>query len=241
MFKILSERGLLWPGVMTLIGLAILFGLGVWQLERKTWKEGLIAAIEARTKAEPVKLDTAIDRLGAGGDVEYMRATARGTFLNDKERFFYAPDQTLGPGYHVYAPLELAGDKRLLFVPEALKAPEARKEGQLTGEVEVTGLLRMPAAKGFFTPDNDAGSNLWYWRDLNGLMASAFGDSGPAAVPLFLEAEAPAPGGWPKGGATLVELPNRHLEYAITWFGLAFALAAVFAAYAVPRLGRANP
>jgi surfeit locus 1 family protein len=99
----------------------------------------------------------------------------------------------------------------------------------------------MPAAKGFFTPDNDAGSNVWYWRDLNGLMASAFGDSGPAAVPLFLEAEAPAPGGWPKGGATLVELPNRHLEYAITWFGLAFALAAVFAAYAVPRLGRANP
>jgi surfeit locus 1 family protein len=246
MFAMLSEKRLLWPGVMTLAGLAILFGLGTWQLERKAWKEGLIAAIEARTKAEPVNLADAAGRLGASGDVEYTRVKARGRFLNDKERYFYAPDAELGPGYHVYTPLEIAGDGAVLFVnrgfvPEALKDPATRKAGQPDGETDVTGLLRMPGPKGFFTPDNEPAHNLWYWRDLDGLLRSAFGDGGRAALPFFLEAEAPAPGGWPKGGATLIELPNRHLEYAITWFGLAFALAAVFAAYALPRLTQPNP
>ncbi len=81
--------------------------------------------------------------------------------------------------------------------------------------------------------------NLWYWRDLDGLFQAAFGAGDRVSrAPFFVDAEAPAPGGWPKGGATRLELPNRHLEYAITWFGLAAALAAVFAAYAVPRLRR---
>ena len=246
MLTMLKETRLLWPGVMTLVGLAVLIGLGTWQLERRTWKEGLISAIEARTKAEPVGLAEALARLGASGDVEYTRVKARGKFLHDKEQYFYAPDAELGPGYHVYTPFELAGETSVVFinrgfVPETLKDPAKRMPGQIDGETEVTGLLRMPGTKGTFTPDNEPQHNLWYWRDLDGLIRAAFGDSRPAAVPFFLEAEAPAPGGWPKGGATLVELPNRHLEYAITWFGLAAALIAVFAAYAVPRLGRANP
>jgi len=246
MLSMLSEKRLLWPGAMTLVGLAILVGLGAWQLERKSWKEGLIAAIEARTKAEAVSLADAIGRLGAGEDVEYMRVTARGRFLHDKERYFYAPDAELGPGFHVYTPLEVAGSGSVLFVnrgfvPEAVKDGAARKAGQLDGETDVTGLVRMPGPKGFFTPENEPQHNLWYWRDIDGLMRSAFGEGKRTAVPLVLEAEAPAPGGWPRGGATIVELPNRHLEYAITWFGLAFALVAVFAAYAAPRLSRAKP
>ena len=60
----------------------------------------------------------------------------------------------------------------------------------------------------------------------------------PEAVPVFVDAEArPAnPGGWPRGGTTVLKLPNRHLEYAVTWFGLAATLIGVFGAFAVARL-----
>jgi surfeit locus 1 family protein len=240
MLATLRGRRLIWPTVMTGLGVAALVSLGNWQLDRKAWKEDIIARIGARTTAPPVGLAEANDRVRAGGDAEYLRVVARGRFLNDKERYFYAPDPELGPGYHVYTPFEVAGEGAVLFVnrgfvPEALKAPEARKAGQLGGEVEVTGLVRMPGKKGFFTPDNDPKSNLWFWRDFAGLLRSVFADAERATIPLFLEAEAAAPGGWPKGGATRLEIPNRHLEYALTWFGLAAALLAVFAAYAASR------
>jgi surfeit locus 1 family protein len=92
------------------------------------------------------------------------------------------------------------------------------------------------SSKGVFTPDNEPQANLWYWRDFSGLFASAFSGGDRGFIPVFLDASSAAPGGWPRGGATLLELPNRHLEYAITWFGLAAALLAVFGAYVATRL-----
>ena len=57
-------------------------------------------------------------------------------------------------------------------------------------------------------------------------------------VPFFVDADAePAnPGGFPRGGATRLVLPNRHLEYALTWYGLALTLIGVFTAFARGRL-----
>ncbi len=238
----LREARLLWPLVMTAAAMAILLSLGKWQLDRRVWKEGLIAAIEARTKEEPVDLLSAYSATYQSDlGFEYMRVKVRGRFHHDKERYLYAPDPELGPGYHVYTPFEVEEGGGILFVnrgyvPEALKSADRRPQGQLDGEVEVTGLLRAPGLQGFFTPDNDPKRNLWYWRDYYGLLASAFGDTSQPHIAAFLDAEGPAPGGWPKGSATIVELPNRHLEYALTWFGLAGALAVVFAVYAVSRL-----
>ncbi len=238
----LRDARLLLPLVMTAAGMIVLISLGKWQLDRKAWKEELIAAIEFRTKAEPVDLLSAYSA-SYQSDIgfEYMRVKVRGRFHHDKERYFYAPDPELGPGVHVYTPFEIEGGEGILFVnrgyvPEELRAPDRRPESQLDGEVEITGLLRGPGQQGFFTPDNDTKGNLWYWRDFYGLFASAFGDGRRPSIPVFLDAEGAAPGGWPKGSATIVELPNRHFEYALTWFGLAGALAAVFAVYAASRL-----
>jgi surfeit locus 1 family protein len=240
-------RGLIVPVIMTLVALPILFGLGFWQLERLAWKESLLAVIAERTKAEPSDLLGAYSATHESDlGFEYYRVKVRGRFLHDKERYFYAPDQKLGPGYHVYTPFEIANGAGVLFVnrgyvTEAKKDPASRREGQVIGEVEVVGLLRSPGVKANFTPENDAKGNLWYWRDFAGMLESAFGSEPPAAIPVFVDAEAAAPGGWPKGGATLVEFPNRHLEYALTWFGLAGALLAVFAAFVWTRLRAAPP
>jgi surfeit locus 1 family protein len=145
-------------------------------------------------------------------------------------------------GWHIYTPLETKGGKILFvnrgFVPEALKEPSSRAAGQIEGEVSVGGLIRKPGIRGSFEPDADQARNIWYWRDLAGMTASLPATDQARVLPFFVDAiaEPENPGGWPKGGVTRLEIPNRHLEYALTWFGLAVTLIAVFAAFAWTRL-----
>ncbi|MFM9847795.1 MAG: SURF1 family protein [Hyphomicrobiaceae bacterium] len=243
----LGRARLVWPTVATLAALAILLSLGTWQMQRKVWKEGLIDAIAQRVTAEPVPLDTAARRWSGDEDLEYLRVTARGRFRHDKERLFYAPGKD-GPGFHVFTPLETSVGRYLFvnrgFVPERLADPASRVAGQHPGEVEITGLLRRPADQGWFTPANEPVRNLWFWRDLDGMAASALGRDAGKALPFFLDAQprdpAPSPATWPRPGVTRLDLPNRHLEYALTWYGLAGALIAVYLAFARGRLRRST-
>jgi surfeit locus 1 family protein len=235
----LRAAGLVWPIVLALPALALLIGLGTWQMQRKAWKEDLIAQITARIHQPPVPLAELEKR--TTDNLEYARARVRGTFRHDGEQLLWEPDPRQGPGYHVYAPLRLDDGRFILvnrgYVTEAKKAPSSRPEGQLKGEVEVTGLLREPAARAMFSPDHDAGTGVWYWRDFNGMAKAALGPDAGKAVRFTLDAEAtPAnPGGWPQGGVTRLTLPNRHLEYALTWYGLALTLVGVLIAFIFGR------
>jgi surfeit locus 1 family protein len=238
MLSTLREKRLLWPGVATLVGVAILIALGNWQMRRLAWKEGLIAAIAERTHAEPISLAEAERR---GDDVEYLRVKARGKLLNGKELHFYAFDEKDGIGWHILTPLQLADGAVVFvnrgFVPDELKDAAKRQEGQAASEVEIIGLARKPETAGAFTPANDAAKNVWYWRDLPDMGAAALGSDSGRLVPFVIDAELEPrnPGGWPRGGVTQLELPNRHVEYALTWYGLAAALIGVFAAFAAAR------
>jgi surfeit locus 1 family protein len=142
----------------------------------------------------------------------------------------------------VYTPLQVAPARFVWInrgsVPDARKDPATRREGQVAGEIEVTGLVRLPPARGMFTPANDAAHNLWFWPDVAAMHASAFGGTGAEAYGFVVDADArPAPpSGLPAGGVTRLDLPNRHLEYAITWYGLALTLVGVYAAFAAGRL-----
>jgi surfeit locus 1 family protein len=259
----LQQARLLWPTLAALAGLAVLIGLGTWQLQRLRWKEGLIAKIAARVHADPIVLfpspvkskDRVLGEIVVRLDAEqfrdqyeYKHVLVRGQFHHDKERYLYAPSPEQGLGWHVYTPLELeAGGVVWInrgWVPDAKKAPEARPEGQVAGPTEVRGLVRFPAGKRLFTPENDVRHNLWYWPDVDAMTASAFpaGVQTAGSVPLVIEADArPAPpGGLPRGGVTRLELPNRHLEYALTWYGLGATLVGVYLAFAISRLRAAS-
>jgi surfeit locus 1 family protein len=241
MLRKLRQARLLLPTLLALAGLAVLVSLGTWQLERKAWKEALIAKIAARVGAAPVPIGATMQTLPPGEDFAYLHVAAKGRFLHDKERYLYAPSPQ-GLAWHVYAPLEL-GPGLIVWVnrglvPDASKAPATRAAGQVDGLTEVRGVVRLMPMPTLFTPRNDVAGNLWYWPDLNAMTASAFPDGSVKAMGLFVEADAePAPpGGLPRGGVTRIALPNRHLEYALTWYGLATTLIGVYLAFAISRL-----
>ncbi|WP_244483807.1 SURF1 family protein [Rhizobium sp. Root482] len=218
--------------VVFLVALAVLLALGTWQVQRLHWKESLLASISERRTAPPAELAAVEAMAGAGEDVDYRSLRVTGTFLNDKERHFFATYQGR-TGYYVYTPLQLADGRFLLvnrgFVPFERKEPEMRKQGQLTGEQVVTGLARAKLAEkpSWVVPDNDVAKNIFYWKDLD-VMAQSAGLDPDQLVPFFMDADAtPNPGGLPIGGVTQFDLPNNHLQYAVTWYGLAAALVGV--------------
>jgi surfeit locus 1 family protein len=212
------------------------------------WKQGLIAQIGARAHAPPVSLSQALQRWCDSGDIEYLRVGLTGRFLHARERHVFAIDERLGPGSYIYTPLETAEGQLVLinrgFVPTPLKDASARSAGQVEGQVTLTGLARRPTARGAFTPASEPARNLFYWPDYAAMLASVPEASRGEllAVPFFIEADAePAnPGGFPRGGVTRLTLPDRHLEYALTWYGLALTLIGVFSAFAGTRLRSAH-
>jgi surfeit locus 1 family protein len=217
---------------LMLAAFALLIGLGVWQLKRLAWKEALIAEIETRTKAPPITLADAVAIAREGRDPSYYRVKVEGAFDHTKELYLYAVSEGR-VGWHVITPLKTgASDVVLLdrgFVPDALKSPASRPQGELAGAVAVTGIVRIPEMQGSFTPDNEVEANRWFWRDLQAMARSI----GAAEVaPFYLEAEkSDVPGGWPEGGQTRLDIPNNHLQYAITWFLLAAALLVIYGVY----------
>jgi surfeit locus 1 family protein len=219
-------------GVAFLAALAILLSLGTWQVERLQWKEKLLADIAERRVAPPVTLGEIEAMAARGEDIEYRPVTVTGVFANNRERHFFATwrGQT---GYYVYTPLQLPDGRFLFvnrgFVPYEAKEPEMRKQGQLTGEQTVTGLARARLAEkpSSIVPENDLAKNIFYWKDLDAMAAST-GIAADRLVPFFIDAgDAPNPKGLPIGAVTQFDLPNNHLQYALTWYGLAAALVGV--------------
>lgn len=236
---------LILTAILVAAAFAILIGLGTWQVERLHWKEGLLADIAARRAAEPVALSE-IEREAEkpGGNIEYRRVTLSGTFDHKGERHFFATFEGR-TGFYVYTPLTLA-DGRILFVnrgfvPYEMKEPGTRRAGEVEAVQNITGYARqkLAAKPSSLVPDNDLSKNIFYWKDLAAMTASDGLD--PAKVlPFFVDADEAVknPGGWPKGGVTQFDLPNSHLQYALTWYGLAASLLAVVIASVLRRRRR---
>ena len=238
--------GVIAATVFTLIGLAILIGLGAWQLERKTWKENLIATMTERLDAAPRDLPPRANWSGLIQDRdEYRRVRFSAEFLTGEEALVYASGSAVrpdvkGPGYFVFAPARLADGSIVVvdrgFVPPDRKDASARAQGTPHGSVDIVGVMRWPEQRGLFTPADDLKTNVWYLRDPAAMaQAKKWGE----IAPYYIDQEAPVPaGGWPKPGKLVVHLPNNHLQYAITWFGLALGLAGVYAVWLAGRLRR---
>lgn len=227
-------QGLIVTTLATLIGLALLIGLGVWQLHRKVWKENLIASMTARLDQTPQPLPTPPQWDGLRQDAdEFRRVAFSATFMPGEQALVYAPGSALrtdikGPGYFVFAPAKLA-DGHVIVVDRGF-VPLERKDAVNTpappGSVNVVGVLRWAEAPGMFTPAADLKGNTWFLRDPAAMAAAR---RWGVVAPFYIDQEAPVPpGGLPSPGKLVVNLPDDHLQYAITWFGLAAGLVGVY-------------
>jgi surfeit locus 1 family protein len=240
-----SWRGAAIPALLAFIAL---IGLGTWQVQRKAWKEALIASLTERLADAPQALPAPAtwQTLDAASD-EYRRVTFTAQFDHAAEALVYGaasafrPDVS-GPGDWVFTPARLPDGSIVMvdrgFVPEAQQDPKSRAAGQIAGPVAITGAMRWPELRHWFTPKDDAAHNLWFVRDPQAITAA----KGLGTVaPFYIEQEAPVPpGGLPSPGKIVVNLPNNHLQYIITWYGLAAALAGVFFTWAFGARGRQN-
>ncbi|MDF2118912.1 SURF1 family protein [Roseiarcaceae bacterium H3SJ34-1] len=233
------------PAVFALLALALLVSLGVWQLHRLTWKEGLLAQIDQRLNAPATPLPPRAQwqSLSQEND-EYRHVSVTGRFEHDSEVYvFRTAGSGLGEaGFLVLTPLRLDDGSRILvnrgFVPERLRDPATRAAGQTSGDVTVAGALRWPEERNLFTPADEPARRVWYTRDPVS-MARALNLADPA--PFSIDADASVDEGQPlHGGATVVSLRNDHLSYAVTWFGLAATLVGVFGVFAWRRLKPQN-
>ncbi len=231
----LDRKGLLIPILFLLAGLALLLSLGTWQLERKAWKESLIATLDERLKAAPAELPPPAEwsRLTAA-EAEFRRVRVRADFRGDAALVFTSGsalrDDVKAPGYFVLMAGRLPGGEHIVVNRGYAKD----RPGALpSGPQEIVGVLRWPDQTSWFVADHDRANDIWYVRDpLKMARVRPWG----SVAPFYIEQESPVPpGGVPHPAPLRVNLPNHHLQYAMTWYGLALVLVGVFAAWLLHR------
>ena len=230
------QAGLLVPGALALAALVVLLGLGTWQLERKAWKESLIATLDRRQNDAPVALPQPGEWPGMTAETsEFTRVRLRVEFPAARDALVFTSgssirDDVKGTGYFVFSPARLANGQQVVvnrgYTPD-------RSYPNLTGSEEIVGALRWPEAPSWFVSDHDAAGDVWMVR---APLAMAQLKGWGAVAPFYIEQEAPVPaGGLPHPAPLKPQLRNEHLQYAITWFGLAAVLVVMSAIWMARR------
>ena len=218
------------------LALAVLLGLGVWQLQRLAWKTALIAELTERSQAQAVELPPAVPP----ETMVYRRVYLSGRFLPDRELRSAPRNLVKRPGLYVYAPFELDDGRQIIvergWLPQRLEDPSARADDLPGGRLAFEAVLLRDGWQGseWLRPANDPGKNVWHYVD-SLEMAAAAGLELP--VPGVYVAVLPGqlPGEYPLAREPGVDLRNDHLEYAITWFSLAGILIVIYLLYHLRR------
>ncbi len=242
-----KRRGVAGLAIITAIMVATLASLGVWQLQRRQQKHTLIATLTERLAASPVALppESQWASLDPARD-EFRRMRFVATLSNRPDAMVYGAGSAIrsdvsGPGTWALVAAQLPSGARvpvnLGFVANTMQdrtQQDRAVQPLMTGApVEMIGYLRFPETPGRLTPEPDAAKRLWFARDVPA-MATAL-QWGPVA-PFYIDLESPMPAsGVPKPGPLDVHLKDDHLQYAITWFGLALVVLGGFIAWLMQR------
>jgi cytochrome oxidase assembly protein ShyY1 len=226
-----QRRGIAGFGVFTLVMVALFVGLGVWQLQRRAEKHALIAALTERLAAQWRALTPAQD--------EFRRVRFIATYAHLPDAMVYSSGSAVredisGPGTWAFLPARLSSGETVVintgFVQNTMqdRAQQDRAVTRLITDapVTLTGYLRFPEKAGALTPPENIAKRLWFTRD-HVAMAHALGWN--EVAPFYIDLELPAPAsGIPKPGPLEVHLKDDHMQYAVTWFGLAGAVVIAF-------------
>jgi len=224
----------LWPTLMTIPALVILCLLGNWQVARLEWKLDLIEKLETRYRLPAVSLPS---KPTDPEDWEYRHVALTGQFLHMREMPLYGVGPDGKPGYDLFTPM-LTTDGRYVivnrgWVPEKMRAQPSRPDSVIAGEVALTGVLRKSSRRERFAPENDPARNQWFYGDVQEMArAQALRD----VFPMFVYADKSSAGErYPVGGRTRLNIVNNHLDYAMTWYGLAAVLLVIYLLFHIRR------
>jgi len=230
--------------VFTALMVLVFAGLGIWQLQRRAEKHALIAMLNERLAAAPAPLPprSQWNALTPGRD-EFRRIAFSATYAPLPDAMVYSAGSAVrndvsGPGTWAFLPAQLADGNTIVvntgFVQNTMqdRAQQDRAVRRLiTGDpVQLTGYIRFPESAGALTPSESVAKRLWFTRD-HLAMSRVLGwvEGGKAVAPFYVDLETPAPeSGIPKPGPLSVHLKDDHLQYAVTWFTLAFAVVIAF-------------
>lgn len=200
--------------------IAVLFGLGTWQVKRMFWKEGLIRSIEERRAAPAIGIEGFV----SPEESEFRMMRLSGRFLHADEIHLFR--QYKGePGFFVLTPLLAADGRKTLvnrgWVPKDKKDQSTRAAFQPRGNVTITGMVRLTEKKRPFVPENGESANMWFYIDLPAIAAGTGVDG------RFFVQQTDSGQPLPVSMPARIELLNDHLEYAATWYALALGLGVV--------------
>lgn len=225
---ILPFRPQFWPTLITAFAVALTLALGIWQVQRLVWKQGLIDRLEQRLVAPPVSPPPVIDIAA----MEYSRVRAEGRFLHQHEILLIGRTEKGSNGFHVVTPFAVEGGPVVLvnrgWIPDDRKDPARRPGSRPEGLVTVEGIIRRDAVRGYFTPPNEPARGFWFTIDAAEI--GAFTGLGPLPAYYIDALRQPGPV-LPIGADPKIALRNEHLQYAITWFSLAIAGAVIWWLY----------
>lgn len=212
-----------------LVGAGVLAGLGLWQLDRLQWKNEMLAQIEARIGSAPVAVPAEPNQVRD----QYMPVQMTGRIMPD-EIHVLASVQKIGAGYRIISAFRLDDGRRVMldrgFV--AIAAKDAPRPGV---DAEIIGNLHWPDEINSATPVPDQAAAIWFARDI-AAMAKALGTEPVLVVQRHSSEAALVTSPFP---VTSSGIPNRHLEYVVTWFGLALVWLGM-TAYLIWRMTRRN-
>ncbi len=208
-------RRIVFPVLLGVIGCAILIGLGIWQIQRLHWKEGILAEIDLRMAAPPGPLPVAPDFAAD----RFRPVTVTGTTTGQELDVLTSDPDLGGPGYRIISGFVTDDDRRIMvdlgYIPQTAKL-DPRPATPMT----VTGNLNWPQEVDSFTPAPDP-SNIWFARDVTPMAAAL------TTEPIMVIAATVSPNdlGVTPLPIDSLGIPNDHLNYAITWFSLALVWA----------------
>ena len=203
-------RPIIFPLIFGLAGIIALVSLGIWQVQRLAWKEGVLAQIDSRIAAAPVAIPTNPDPERD----KYLPVEVRGDFLDRHLRVLVSRKGT-GAGYRIISTMETGAG--LIMVDRGYVRASVEGPVPAGASVEVTGNLHWPDEVDGYTPEPDLEAGIWFARDVARMaehlgtrpilvVAAETSETDPFASPLRLDSQG---------------IPNDHLSYAITWFSLA--------------------
>jgi surfeit locus 1 family protein len=217
------------PLWLVMLFVAVFLGLSGWQFYRLVWKESLITERQDKLTMPPLTWPIVAQSVP---DLSFRRSQLTGRFDHSHEMYLVAGSRQGESGFNVLVPFYLENGLAIIvnrgWVPAHKKDPATRSAGMTSGLIIIEGILRPGMQQGLFVPNNIPANNTWVWVDLPTMINYA---QIPHYIPylLYMDIDDKAvPGGFPVGGQTPLELPNNHLEYALTWLLLALLISLLY-------------